>query len=376
MNKHHVLLVDEHVDGKAVSQFYDAMKQDFVVSGALMPDAHAGYTLPIGSAILTQGVIVPSYVGYDIGCGMLACETSLKREQIEDHLDKIKADILDMIPVGFSHRKTPVKSDAIYYGKMFNEIYNDGGKLQLGTLGGGNHFIEIGYGSDSCVWIVIHSGSRNIGHKIATHYMSIASGTDKAKEGHYPLELESEHGRAYMSELDSCCIFALENRRSMLIDIIASITRTCDVRFTSRAIINKLHNFVVKPSFLKRGEAEGKLVHRKGATSANLSELGVIPGNLRDGTYVVRGLGSVDHLNSCSHGAGRVYSRAKAKELFTLDDFNKAMSGHEIVCNIGTNNIDESPMAYKDIASVVDMQVKARLIEVVQIIKPMLNIKG
>lgn len=365
------MLVEDGVDGKALAQFEEAMKQDFVVAGALMPDTHAGYTLPIGAVVLTEGVIVPSYIGYDIGCGMLACCLNLDMGFIIPHREKIHASILNAIPVGFAKRKEALLPD---YQSGWNEgIFNslmDEGVLQIGTLGGGNHFIEVGWGEDRKVWIVIHSGSRGVGHKVASHYMALASGSDKAKEGHYPIQLYSDLGEAYLNDMMACANFALQNRQSMLDIIIKIIEEAVGFKATVAQTINKCHNYAEFEA------GSSMMIHRKGATSAKAGEFGVIPGNLRDGSYIVRGLGREDSLQSCSHGAGRKFSRSKAKEMITLDDFETEMLGTDIVCNITSNNIDESPMAYKNIGDVIQLQVDEGLIEVVGVVKPLINVKA
>ena len=182
-----------YIDGAAIAQFYEAMKQSWAIRGALMPDAHKGYTLPIGGVVATDGVIVPAFIGYDQGCGVCAIRLPIFRSEISGQLKQNIFDkIYKAIPTGFSHNKKASKWPAIigidcteYMMDMFQDR---GGLYQLCSLGGGNHFIEIGYDEEDRVWIIIHSGSRNIGHSAATHYMKIASGDGRAREGCHALD--------------------------------------------------------------------------------------------------------------------------------------------------------------------------------------------
>ena len=175
--KPHVIYSDA-IDGKAMSQFFDALKQEWVVKGALMPDAHAGYSLPIGAVVATEGVVLPSWVGFDIGCGMLAVQTSFDAEPVRAHAKGIFNRIYRDVPTGFSHNKRAdpwVAGEALPSSKAVQGILKHKGMGDLHSLGGGNHFIELGADESGQVWIVIHSGSRNLGHSVATHYMKVAS---------------------------------------------------------------------------------------------------------------------------------------------------------------------------------------------------------
>lgn len=370
--KPHTIYGIENIEGAALSQFYDAMKQDYVVRGALMPDAHAGYALPIGAVVATEGVILPSWVGYDIGCGMCALPTSFKRESVEANKKAIFDQIYRDVPTGFDHNKAA--AEWTYEGPVSefvkDEIIAKGapGK-QIGTLGGGNHFIEIGHDETDRIWIIIHSGSRNVGHKIATHYMKLASGDGKAREGHYGLRVDSPEGRDYINDLAFGLQFALDNRRVMIQRIIAAIWRKVDHCGCQNAadmslLINRNHNHAEFK--------DGLWIHRKGATHAEEGMLGVIPGNMRDGSFIVRGKGNPDSLCSSSHGAGRVMSRSKAKETLNMDDFKATMEG--IQAKVVNSTLDESPMAYKSIFEVMAQQTE--LVDVLHHVKPIINIKG
>lgn len=359
----------ENIEQLALDQFESAIENDWVVKGALMPDAHAGYALPIGSVVATENVIIPSWVGYDIGCGMCAQKTDYKKADIERFQNTIFNEIYRTIPVGFNRHEKDQNWDSSKLNRtdFLQSVFDINGLKQLGTLGGGNHFIEIGYDELDCVWIIIHSGSRNLGHKTATHYMKKAGG-GKCREGHYPLDSASQDGKDYITDLNFCLEFALENRKQMMnsvhdimIDIIGS--RKKNFGF---ALINRNHNHATYDANMNLW------IHRKGATHAEKDMHGVIPGNMRDGSFIVRGLGNSESLCSSSHGAGRVMSRTKAKELINLDDFESKMEG--IVAKVDKDTIDESPGAYKDIFEV--MRLQSDLVDVLHHIKPLINIKG
>lgn len=364
----------ENVDGKALDQFYSAMKEDYAVAGALMPDVHAGYSLPIGGVVATVGQIVPAWVGYDIGCGMCAIPTSWGSSHVTTKAREIYDNIVERVPVGFNHHSKPADwpeyeniPKTAKMKEIFERVDRRGGNgfNQLGTLGGGNHFIEVGKEMGTGrVWVIIHSGSRGIGHAVGTHHMKVAGG-GKAREGHYPLPLMSDEGMAYHSDMNFCLEFALENRRQMLREIETAMKNALGSGgFLWSEMINRNHNHAV--------EKDGMMIHRKGATHAEEGMMGVIPGNMRDGSFIVRGKGNKDGLWSSSHGAGRVLGRKAAKEKLSVDEFRTTMKG--IVSRTNKDTLDESPMAYKDIFEVMEMQ--EDLVETICHIKPILNVKG
>lgn len=359
-----------YIDGAALHQMYEVMKEPWAIKAAIMPDAHLGYSLPIGGVVATDGVVVPAFVGFDIGCGMGAVKLSIKKEVFNSHTkQKIFDEIYNKIPTGFSRNTKATRWKSYdnlpktdFMANMFEE---KGGTYQLGTLGGGNHFIEIGYDENEDVWIVIHSGSRNVGHTSATHYMKLASGDGKAREGTFALDVNSQEGKDYITDLNFCLEFAVMNR-SVMLDRVASIvesTAGLPEDFYGEHI-NKNHNHAEFK--------DGWWIHRKGATHAEKGMLGVIPGNMRDGSFIVEGLGNPDSLCSSSHGAGRVLSRRQAKDTLSLDDFESHMDG--IVANVDSKRLDESPDAYKSIFEVMDAQ--KDLVKVLHHIKPLINIKG
>jgi len=396
----------EVLEDKAMEQFNNAMAQDFVVAGALMPDAHTGYSLPIGAAVSTRDVVVPAWVGYDIGCGMCALRLEgISAEQVRENSKQIFDMIYERIPVGAKVNTTGVqysldgltpKGAEIAKGKRYERV--------LGSLGGGNHFIEVGADDEGYVWVVIHSGSRGVGHGIAAHYMTIAAhdmtafatefdeknksflenapekydkykqsfitraqGKLKPREGHFGLGVNSEAGKDYIQDQNWCLDYALANRREMMervVGCIADVIKQADYEADFSELINRNHNHAV--------EREGVWIHRKGATHAEEGMLGVIPANMRDGSFIVRGKGNPDALFSSSHGAGRVLGRKAAKEALCVDGFIEDMQGIQAL--VGEQTLDESPKAYKNIFEVMDQQKK--LVEVVTRIKPIINIKG
>lgn len=401
----------EILEGSAHAQFMEAMKQPFVVKGALMPDAHKGYSLPIGAVVAAENYVVPAWVGYDIGCGMSAIKLSgVTVDDIKNTADAIFKRIYELVPVGFVKRKrgmslpkSVMNLDRTSVGENLIAL----GEMQIGTLGGGNHFIEIGIDEQDAVWITIHSGSRGVGHKLATHYMKLAS-VDieklskefddshtamlkfnptkyeiakksyiekrqlkaRPQEGHFGFDADSEMGKAYIKDALFAQEFALENRKEMIVQVIKAILDCghIKIKYNMADLINRNHNHVVQR------EIDGKncYVHRKGATHAEVGMLGVIPGNMRDGSFIVKGKGNPDSLYSSSHGAGRVLGRKAAKAALDVKVFEKQMEG--ITGKVGESTLDESPDAYKNIFEV--MAAQTDLVEVIAHIKPLINIKG
>lgn len=357
----------EALEQEALNQFESAMQQPFVVRGALMPDAHAGYSLPIGAVVATDGVVLPSWVGYDIGCGMCALPTSYNADEVRAKAQAIFDGIYKAVPVGFSHNAGNTEwpeGETLPRSARMQEIFDKNGLRQLGSLGGGNHFAEVGADETGKIWIVLHSGSRGIGHATASHYMRIASGDGKAREGHFGFPVDSADGQDYIKDLAFCLAFALENRREMMRRIEAVLSAHCTGAGEWGALINRNHNHAE--------QKDGLWIHRKGATHAEAGMMGVIPGNMRDGSFIVRGKGNPDALWSSSHGAGRVLGRKEAKRTLNMESFTEAMAG--VVALVTDETLDESPFAYKDIFSVMAQQ--GDMVEVVAHVRPILNIKG
>lgn len=365
----------DHVEAEVMEQFNSAMEEPSVIKGALMPDAHIGYSLPIGGVLATKNFVYPSWVGYDIGCGVCALKTSFDKKEITTLATEIEKEIYRTIAVGLGRDYRDQKYDWNYKHisrtKVVSDLLEKGVLKQLGTLGSGNHFIEIDYDPDSNIWIVVHSGSRGFGHSVASHYMALAAPGNKPREGHYGFKADSKDGRNYIKDMNFVLNFAFENRKNMLselINIIERITGKKDTvarnKIKSGEFINSKHN---------HAELKNNLwIHRKGATQAEKGVMVVIPGNMKDGSFIAEGKGSPEGLYSSAHGAGRAYSRKKSKRELSLDEFKKSMKG--ITARVTKKTIDESPMAYKDIFEVMEMQ--KDLIEINMQLKPIINIKG
>lgn len=359
MEKLHSLIPLHEIEENAYTQIMNVLQLEFLKSLAIMPDVHAGYDLCIGGVALLDNYISPSFVGYDIGCGMTHINTGITSAEVFPTMKEKELmfkRIYQHIPVGFNLRQKSLdyqdfvsaSGDAELDKKIAAKLYTS-----IGTLGGGNHFIEIGENNLNMVCITIHSGSRNIGHSIASKYMKIQS----------HLELDSDLGQAYLQDMNFALEYALHNRLTMIKDI----TKLMDVHFdqVKDSLINENHNHAIV--------TEDGVLHRKGATPAAKDQLGVIPANMRDGVYITKGLGNEEYLGSASHGAGRVYSRKKAKEEIPLDLFQESMEG--IVAKVEQSTVDESPFAYKDIDTVIDYQ-EGVVINVIDKIKPLINVKG
>jgi len=357
----------EVLDDNARAQFDSVMAQDYVVQGALMADAHLGYGMPIGGVAATEGMIVPSWVGYDIGCGMCACPTTFNVSGVMQYSKQIFDAIYDRVPVGFNKRDKILPSlldsrDLSLRAQL--AFLSRGGFSDLGTLGSGNHFIEIGYDTDETVWIIIHSGSRGVGHGVAGVYMGAAQEFSDDPAGHHPLPVNSALGKDYINDMNWMLAFALENRMGILDSTVVAIQTKIVGGSLRSKLINRNHNHAE--------EKDGLWIHRKGATHAEAGMMGVIPGNMRDGSFIVRGLGNPDSLCSSSHGAGRVLGRNQAKKTLSMDAFKQTMTGVQAKVCEGT--LDESPEAYKNIFDV--MQLQGDLVQRIHHIKPIINIKG
>jgi tRNA-splicing ligase RtcB len=378
LSKPHQIFGIDHIEEKALKQFIECMEQSFSLAGAGMPDMHLGYTMPIGGVVLTERhTLVPSWVGYDIGCGVSAIRTTFDAWEIRQKSEEIFANIYRSVPTGRNWHKEPQNVswlNGLSMSAWMGDLWNEGGPAkQIGTLGSGNHFIEVAVGEDERVWLVVHSGSRNLGHKTATRHIKEAcrqaTGVYKCKEGSYPLTIGTETGDDYLTDLNFCQEFALLNRRAILDSVAKSIQ---DISISGLmetfTLINKNHN-CAELNVTPHGTG---YIHRKGATDASEGVKGIIPGNMRDGSYIVKGRGNVDSLFSASHGAGRVGPRSEAKEATTLQAFEESMVG--ITAKVGLSTLDENPLAYKHFGKV--MQDQEDLVEVVNHLQPIINCKA
>ena len=347
----------------AQQQIHDALALDFLELLAVMPDCHTGYTMPIGGVALLDGVISPEYVGYDIGCGMGALISAIPAATLKGRRQQIFKEVYDRIPVGFNCREGaldyPAFQSASWVKSLENKV-NAKLNIQLGTLGSGNHFIEVGQTREGYLAITVHSGSRNIGHSIASFYMELSKLVDRDLPDGF-LHLNGEYGRAYLQDMNFCLEYALANRAQMLREVAGLVWGHGDGFF-----INENHNHAV----VQGGD---KVLHRKGATPADMGQYGLIPGNMRDGVYVTTGLGNAEYLSSASHGAGRTMSRKRAKKELSLEEFQITMV--DVVARVEQSTLDEAPFAYKNLDEVIARQ-DGIVVAVVDHIKPLINIKG
>jgi tRNA-splicing ligase RtcB len=349
---------------------------------ALMPDSHEGYGMPIGGVLATHHVVIPNAVGVDIGCGMCALKTSLDHIPHE-LLKKIMSGIRTLVPLGFKHhpRKQdlslmPSSAHIVNNGIVERELEN--ARFQIGTLGGGNHFIEIQKGSDGHIWLMVHSGSRNIGLKVAEHYNHIArelnekwhSEVEKSKNLAF-LPMETEEAGNYFSEMQYCIDFAFTNRKLMMENIKSVFVDHFGGKFRELEFVNIAHNY----ARLENHFNQNVIVHRKGATSARRGEAGIVPGSQGTKSYIVRGKGNPESFESCSHGAGRLMGRKQAQKNLDLRSEIARLDKEGIIHSIRhQKDLDEAPGAYKNIEEVMENQ--GDLVEIQVELTPLAVIKG
>jgi len=326
---------------------------------AIMPDAHQGYGMPIGGVMATKNAIVPNAVGVDIGCGMCSLKTNLSHIE-KDDLKKIMGEIRKTVPVGFKHHKN--KQDESWMPPLENNMpivtqEYERAMTQIGTLGGGNHFIEIQKGSDKHIWIMVHSGSRNIGYTVANHYHAEATKETIKYNRDVPMDLsyflhETENYEKYFNEMDYCIEFALQNRKLMMERVKEAFTEVLPQVIFSN-FINKPHNFA---AWEKHYDTK-LIIHRKGATRAEEGEWGMIPGSQGTSSFLIKGKGNPKSFNSCSHGAGRTMSRNKARNTLNLKMETEKLKALGVIHGLRhKKDLDEAPGSYKDIHEVMGNQ--------------------
>lgn len=369
----------ENPDEKSIEQARNLARLPFAFKQiCLMPDTHVGYGMPIGGVMAASDAIVPNAVGVDIGCGMCAVRTSLT-ELDRDTLKCILGTIRSQIPLGFGKHKQPQDNSLMPsspFGPVVEREYENAQK-SLGTLGGGNHFIEIQKGNDGHIWIMVHSGSRNLGKQVADFYNKKAI---EINEKHFSLvpkawqlaflPFDSMEGQIYLTEMKYCVDFALANRRVMM-DRITGVFRKAagDVYFDP--MINIAHNYAVMEHHFGRDV----LIHRKGATSARADEIGIIPGSQGSSSYIVKGKGSAESFMSCSHGAGRRLGRKQAEATLDFAEEKKRLEDKGILHALrGKSDLEEAAGAYKDIDTVMAEQTD--LVEIVVKLEPLAVVKG
>lgn len=346
---------------------------------AIMADGHTGMGMPIGGVLATKGVVIPNAAGSDGGCGMCAVRTSLT-DISRDTLEKIVKQIRLTIPVGFAHHAV-AQSDSFMPGLFSNmpviEREYDKATTQLGTLGGGNHFIEIQKSDEGYIWIMIHSGSRNLGKQVNDYYNDIAKEMNAKWHTSIKPELDlaflpadSNEGAEYLIELQYCVDFALANRKLMMNRVKDAFDLFAGEDVEYDAIINIAHNYIS----LENHFGENVYVHRKGATLARQGTIGIIPGSQGTHSYIVKGKGYADSFMSCSHGAGRKMGRNAAKKALNLQEEIAKLDAQGIVHGIKTiNDLDEASGAYKDIETVMENQ--SNLVDIIETLSPLAVVK-
>ncbi|HEY6095306.1 MAG TPA: RtcB family protein [Gallionellaceae bacterium] len=383
------------VEDEARQQLMNTARMPFIFSHiAVMPDVHLGKGSTIGSVIPTRGAIIPAAVGVDIGCGMMAARTSLKASDLPDYLHGLRSAIERAVPHGRTSTRsgrdkgawdTPPTSVDAMWGELvpgFKRIIEKHPRLaktnnhkHLGTLGTGNHFIEVCLDETDTVWFMLHSGSRGVGNAIGTHFIELAQADMRQHIANLPdrdlayFEEGSSHFADYVEAVGWAQDYARRNRAVMMQNVVAAARQVIAKPFdASVEAVNCHHNYVQKETHF----GSEILVTRKGAVSARKGELGIIPGSMGAKSYIVRGLGNEESFCSCSHGAGRTMSRNEAKRRFTLEDQIGATA--HVECRKDEAVIDEIPMAYKDIDAVMEAQ--RALVEVVHTLRQVVCVKG
>jgi len=348
---------------------------------ALMPDAHLGKGSMVGSVIATKDAVIPATVGVDIGCGMMAVKTPFKSGILDRKLPELRHEIERAIPTGFNAYKESVDESSYWDGwDVFDELHSgvkDRKKkamVQLGTLGGGNHFIEVCIDTEDNVWLMLHSGSRNIGKELAERHIATAKTLHRLNELPSPDLAYFIQGtpefKTYWHDLDWAQKYAMKNREIMMKRLLKSFNRMFNgaKEFRPEIAVNCHHNYVA----VEEHYDEKVFVTRKGAINAEEGRYGIIPGSMGAKSFIIKGLGNPESFNSCSHGAGRKMSRTKAKAKYTIADLEKQTAGVE--CRKDKGVVDEIPGAYKDIEKV--MQAQRDLVEVVAELKQVVCVKG
>lgn len=383
----------DEIDTGAWSQASDLARHPVVFKHvALMPDCHQGYGMPIGGVIACTDAVIPNAVGVDIGCGMGAVKTDIPVSETDRAgLRRIVEQLKELVPAGEgrAHEKPQTWGDFAESMDRFrsrewhSEHVAELASRNLGTLGGGNHFIEIQAGDDDLVWLMIHSGSRNLGNVIARHYHKKASELNAMWSSMIPnrdlafLPVETEEGRAYIDDMNFALAYARENRKRIMRQFMEAFA----LEFSRAEFddpINIHHNYAA----LENHFGKNVWVHRKGATSAAEKQIGIIPGSMGAFSYIVEGLGNPDSFRSCSHGAGRAMGRTEASRRLTVEECDLAMSGivHDRWNKIkrgsekGRPDLGEAPQAYKDIDSVIRLELD--LVRPIVKLRPLAVVKG
>ena len=382
------------VEEKAKEQLANTARMPFIFNHvAAMPDVHVGIGATVGSVVATKGAIIPAAVGVDIGCGMMAVQTTLTASDLPESLGSLRSKIERAVPHGLVSTRgrsrkgawevTPA-SVVTRWGALaerlerieekYPRLKTKDPQKQLGTLGGGNHFIEICLDTEQTVWVMLHSGSRGIGNLIGQTFIELAR---KDMQRHFInlpdrdlayLVEGTQHFDDYVEAMGWAQDYAAENRRAMMDSVLRALREEVKAFALGEVAVNCHHNYTAKESHF----GEQVLVTRKGAVRAGRDELGIIPGSMGARSYIVRGLGNPHSFESCSHGAGRVMSRTAARKRFSIAEHAAATAGVE--CRKDVDVIDETPAAYKDIDAVMDAQ--RDLVEIAHTLKQVVCVKG
>jgi tRNA-splicing ligase RtcB len=378
-------LPEQEIEPGAMEQIRNtALHPEAAEAIAIMPDCHVGYGVTIGCVMPSEGAVIPNAVGVDIGCGMSAINSGVRldtRRFDRQFWRDWSGDVQRNIPTGFASNSRLAKLgdlDRPLRATALQSVARDKGMAQLGTLGGGNHFLEAQVDEEGIIWFMVHSGSRHTGLRIANEYHQLAveitarRGLNVGKElSSLPLDVQA--GQDYLHDMTWATDFALESRLRMVRGLAGAFSRKIErlgLAFdaSEMEVIDIHHNFA---NIESHGGRE-LVIHRKGATSAEEDQIGIIPGSMGSPSYIVRGLGNELSFNSCSHGAGRKMGRKRAKESITSSDFEKSIQG--TFSKASMSYVDEAPGAYKDVENVIQRQLD--LIEVVHTLKPIITVKG
>jgi tRNA-splicing ligase RtcB (3'-phosphate/5'-hydroxy nucleic acid ligase) len=385
-----------HFEGEARQQLVNVARLPFIHGWvAAMPDVHWGIGATVGSVIPTIGAIIPAAVGVDIGCGMMAVQTSLTASDLPESLAQLRSSIERSVPHGRtvnrggrdkgSWQDAPDRSQEAWgtlvegFQRICSKhptIKNSNQLAHLGTLGTGNHFIEICLDGEQRVWVMLHSGSRGVGNKIGSYFIELAKKDMQDALGNLPdkdlayLPEGTQHFEDYVEAVEWAQRFAMTNRALMMEAVLKALRHTKGIPpFRADLLaVNCHHNYVA------REEHYGAQVFltRKGAVSARAGEFGIIPGSMGACSYIVRGKGNPESFSSCSHGAGRALSRTKAKQIFSLEDHARATA--HVECRKDKDVLDETPGAYKPIDKVMEAQ--QDLVEIVHELRQVVCVKG
>jgi tRNA-splicing ligase RtcB len=377
------------IDLKSIDQLKNIARLPFIFHHvAAMPDVHAGMGATIGSVIATKGAVIPAAVGVDIGCGMLAARTNLMKHTFNERkLQRLMQEILFRVPVGFAQRskentrwkscepfEEPLKEILSHEPTMLDPMVKSEWHAQLGTLGGGNHFIELTADEEERLWIMLHSGSRGIGNIMASFFIARAKTLAKENGEELPdiylasLKEGTEDFDWYMKAAHWAQDYAMANRQIILEDVLEALRVLKPSTELEGEIVNCHHNYVAQEEHF----GETIWVTRKGAIRAGLGERGIIPGSMGACSYIVEGLGNEESFCSSSHGAGRKMSRTEAKKRFSVNDLKAQTKG--VVCRKDAGVLDEIPKAYKSIEAVMAQQ--SDLTKTIHELKQILCIKG